>query len=127
MATEVFKCTQKSSLQSRSSPRSSPLSKSSSLRTDHLSNLSNEQAAVPLTLTSSSLSSTFFSSLSNHENASSDHHQRRLSDLTIMSHSEILLKFGEVEKIRLRNGSNPMKGWYQNAKWFLCACFYTFP
>lgn len=108
-------------LQSRSSPRNSPLSRSSSLRPDYFSNPSNEQASVPLTSTSTSLSPTFFSKLSNqnHENSFSNHHQRRLSNLKIMNHSEFLLKFGEVEKTRLRDGSNPMVGWYQNAKWFL--------
>lgn len=105
---------------SRSEPRSSPLETRNSLRSDYF-----------LKTTPPSSSNTFFSPhtsdlLATHQNGfplSFSHGQERSRSgtgrLKIMDHSEFLQRYAEVEKTRLKDGSNPMVTWYQNAKWFL--------
>lgn len=40
-------------------------------------------------------------------------------DARIMAHAEFLERYGEVDCTELRDGSNPLLGWYHNASWFL--------
>lgn len=45
--------------------------------------------------------------------------RRRERNLKVFSHAEFLERYAETEKLQLRDGSNPMLSWYQNASWFL--------
>ncbi|KAJ9476743.1 Protein arginine methyltransferase NDUFAF7-like protein, mitochondrial [Pseudozyma hubeiensis] len=43
----------------------------------------------------------------------------RERNLKVLPHAEFLGRFAETEKLQLRDGSNPLLGWYANASWFL--------
>ncbi|SPO20087.1 uncharacterized protein UTRI_00482_B [Ustilago trichophora] len=43
----------------------------------------------------------------------------RESNLKIYSHAEFLQRYAEIEKLHLKDKSNPLLSWYANAAWFL--------
>lgn len=98
---------------SRSEPRSSPLETSNSIRSDYFFKSSSPSSRIK-----SENQNNFFSPTLNLTGAGLNQ-QRKIKNLRILNHGEFLMKYGEVEKTKLRDGSNPMVSWYQNAKWFL--------
>ncbi|CEH17677.1 hypothetical protein CBOM_04074 [Ceraceosorus bombacis] len=43
----------------------------------------------------------------------------RAQRVKILTHAQFLEQYAQVDQTRLRDGSNPLLGWYQNASWIL--------